>query len=84
MEKREEKLLCVPCMMNLSRYAHVTLINKKSGKIDCAGCGRRKYGSLYAVEIPQGLKGAQEAQEAQEKKAVTGEGTAKKKGGRRA
>lgn len=74
---KEEKLLCVPCMLNLSRHAHVSLLNRKSGKIDCAICGRRKYGSLYAVEIPQ------EAQETQEK-AVPGEGTAKKKGGRRA
>lgn len=68
---KEEKLLCVPCMMNLRNRAMVTLINHKSGKIDCAECGRRRYGSLYQVEELTGKP--------EEKKPE-----AKKKGGKKA
>lgn len=44
-----KKELCVPCAIKLAGTKDVRKTAHRKGKITCAECGRRRYGSEYAV-----------------------------------
>lgn len=50
-----EKNLCVPCAEKL-KAAGYTVKEKARGanqKVECAGCGRRRFGAAYEVTPPK-------------------------------
>ena len=50
-----EKALCVPCAEKLKGAGYTLRVCRHGAnqKVDCRGCGRRRYGSVYEVATPK-------------------------------